>query len=188
MARTSSTHLRRARPSWSLRTSLRPRGAGAVAAAATVGALALSDGGPSVEASLAVSYTVVLVVLAWIDLRQRVLPNCIVLPAILFGLASAVVGAEPGLGAALLGGLFAAAPFVLLFLMAPPGAIGAGDVKMAALVGLIAGVPSVFGALLIATVTASVVAGILRARRGAGRSHPMPYGPFLALGGLATLL
>lgn len=188
MARTSTIHPRRAWPAWFWRTNLRPWAAGTVAAAAAVGILARGDGGPPVEAALTASYAAVLVVLACIDLRQRVLPNGIVFPAILLGLIGAAIGTEPGLGAALLGGLFAAGPFALLFLMAPQGAIGAGDVKLAMLVGVIAGMPDMFGPLLLTTVAAAIVAGILRAiRRETGRSHLMPYGPFLALGGLVAL-
>lgn len=82
-------------------------------------------------------HAAVLLLLTWIDLRQHVLPDGIVLPAIGVALASATPDAGPGLGSALLG----------------------GDAKMAGLVGTIAGVPGIFGPSLLATVCAAVAAG-----------------------------
>ena len=76
----------------------------------------------------------------------------------------------------------------LLFFAVPSRAIGAGDVKMAGLVGAIAGVPDVFGPLLLAAVAAGLAAGILQVTRHGASQQLMPYGPFLALGGTVSLL
>jgi leader peptidase (prepilin peptidase)/N-methyltransferase len=67
--------------------------------------------------------------------------------------------------------------------------MGMGDVKLAAVLGLYLG-RSVAPALLIG-VLAATVGGIVIMRRAGireGRKTAMPFGPYLALGGVAGLL
>lgn len=160
----------------------------AIAAGAGAAIVMLAESKGGVSLAMAAWYGRVLAILGWIDLRWRVTPNRLVLPAILIALADASLHGDQVFVAALVGGVFAAAPFALLFLMFPPPAIGAGDVKMAALVGAIAGMPGMFGPLLLGTLAAALLGGILRLTRAKGGRPMMPYGPFLALGGLAALL
>jgi leader peptidase (prepilin peptidase) / N-methyltransferase len=63
-----------------------------------------------------------------------------------------------------------------------------GDVKLAGAMGLYLGV-SVIPALLIAFLSGSLVGVVILAREGAAaRKKAIPFGVFLALGGLAGLL
>jgi len=76
----------------------------------------------------------------------------------------------------------------LLAALARPGGMGMGDVKLAGVMGLYLG-SSVLPALLIAFLSGSIYGGVLMARHGAGaRKKGVPFGPFLALGGLVALL
>jgi leader peptidase (prepilin peptidase) / N-methyltransferase len=124
-----------------------------------------------------------LLLLAAIDLRHRLLPNAIVLPAsVAVGLIVAV--SSPGdfvghfLAGLALGGFFFA--FAAIF----PGSIGMGDAKLGFLLGLALG-SKTLGATLIAFVGLLVAALYVLATRGlSARKDSIPFGPFLALGGI----
>jgi prepilin signal peptidase PulO-like enzyme (type II secretory pathway) len=66
--------------------------------------------------------------------------------------------------------------------------MGWGDVKMAALVGLVTGLRLVFVALLLAVIVGGLVAGFLLALRIKRRRQAIPFGPFLSLATIVTLL
>jgi leader peptidase (prepilin peptidase)/N-methyltransferase len=67
--------------------------------------------------------------------------------------------------------------------------MGMGDVKLAAVLGLFLG-RSVAVALIVGVFVGAVVGGIVVARVGVakGRKTAVPFGPFLALGGVVGLL
>jgi leader peptidase (prepilin peptidase)/N-methyltransferase len=131
----------------------------------------------------------VLVACTLVDLDRRLIPNRITGPAavsaVLVGLALDPAG-EP---ARLLWSAVAGSILLLAALLAPAG-MGMGDVKLVAVMGLLLGPPvivALFAALLV-----SALAGVaLIARHGlrAARRATLPFGPFLAGGGvLAALL
>jgi leader peptidase (prepilin peptidase)/N-methyltransferase len=129
-----------------------------------------------------------LVPMALIDLDHRIIPNALTGPA---ALAAVVLGllldpsgqVERLAAAALAGGFFLAAA------LARPGGMGMGDVKLAGVLGLFLGAP-VAVALLVALVSGVAVSAVIVARVGveAGRRTAVPFGPFLALGGVTAVL
>lgn len=91
------------------------------------------------------------------DVRSRRIPNFITGPALLFGLLlHAEVGGWRDMFSALAAGLICGAVFLIFYLA---GGMGAGDVKLIAAVGCIAGMPSV-AYLLVLTALAGGVMGI----------------------------
>jgi len=126
-----------------------------------------------------------LVLLAVIDLKHRLLPNAIIGPAIVVvGVIVAVSAPHDFLGhlaaAAALGGFFFA--FAAIF----PGSLGMGDAKLGFLLGLALGAKTL-GAALIAFAGLLVAALWVLATRGvSSRKDAIPFGPFLALGGILT--
>jgi leader peptidase (prepilin peptidase) / N-methyltransferase len=124
-----------------------------------------------------------LILLAAIDLKHRLLPNTIVLPtSLVVGLivaASAPSDFLPHFLAGLaLGGFFFA--FAAFF----PGSLGMGDAKLGFLLGVALG-SKTLGATLIAFAGLLVAALYVLARRGvSARKDALPFGPFLALGGI----
>ena len=80
--------------------------------------------------------------------------------------------------------------FVLLFLLAivSRGGMGWGDVKLAGLIGLATGFPMVFLALIMGAILGGIVAIVLLATGKKGRKGAIPFGPFLAVSTMATLL
>lgn len=91
------------------------------------------------------------------DLRSRRIPNLLTGPAILFGLLlHLVLGGPAQLGLSALAGLIAGGIFLLFFVA---GGMGAGDVKLMAAVGCLAGT-TYLAQVLIATVLVGAVMGI----------------------------
>jgi leader peptidase (prepilin peptidase)/N-methyltransferase len=129
----------------------------------------------------------VLVPVALIDFDHRVIPNKITLPAAIAAIAAGLATRPSGVPEQLIAGA-AAAGFLLVFVLAYPRGMGMGDVKLAGVLGLFLG-RSVAVALLVGVVAATVVGGVIIARVGVkdGRKTAVPFGPFLALGGVVAI-
>jgi leader peptidase (prepilin peptidase)/N-methyltransferase len=140
--------------------------------------------GLSWDAAVASFFCATLVAVSITDLERRIIPNRIVLPA-----AAVVLIAQTLLHPSpqwLIGGL-AASGFLLLAALAYPAGMGMGDVKLALLLGIMLGkvVPV---ALMAGMVAALVPAVYLLAKHGqAARKMGIPFGPFLAFGGIVGL-
>jgi leader peptidase (prepilin peptidase)/N-methyltransferase len=125
---------------------------------------------------------------AVIDLDRRVIPNALVAVGAVAGLALVLAVDRDHLAGHLLAAVGAGGGFLLVAVAAPSG-MGMGDVKLAALLGLYLGA-SVVPALLVALASGAAAGAAIVARRGlrAGRKAAIPFGPFLALGGVVGLL
>lgn len=137
----------------------------------------------------------VLVPLSAIDFESKILPNRIVVPAIgaEAALLAAAAAAGPGLRAwvgAAAGGVISFLAFFAIALVSPRG-MGMGDVKMSGLLGLGLGYlgwrRAVLGFFLASLVGAVVGIGLMVAGR-AGRKTQLPFGPWLALGAVLSIL
>jgi leader peptidase (prepilin peptidase)/N-methyltransferase len=161
---------------------------------------------PLVEATTAVLYALVVVAqddalgialglllvtalipITLIDLDLRLIPNRITLPAAVAALIAAVILDVSFVPEQLIAGA-AAGGFFLLAALAYPRGMGMGDVKLAGMLGLYLG-RAVAPALFVALIAGVVVGAVIIARVGTreGRRTAVPFGPFLALGGLFGL-
>ena len=139
------------------------------------------------EVALGLVFVTMLLAVTLTDLEQRIIPNKILLVSAVAGAAIAAL-ADPGdlperaIAALAAGGLLVAAA------LAYPRGMGLGDVKLAATMGLFLG-RNVAPALLVALLAGSLFGLAMIAREGAAaRKRALPFGPFLALGGLVGLL
>lgn len=130
----------------------------------------------------------VLMPVALIDLDHRIIPNRLLLPAAVAAVVAGTLldpGGEPGrlIAAAAAGG------FLLVAALVRPAGMGMGDVKLAAVMGLLLG-GAVAVAMLIALVLGVLVGAVIMSRRGvaAGRRTAVPFGPMLSAGGLVGVL
>jgi len=142
-------------------------------------------------------YSCVFIVIGVIDLEHRIIPNKIVYPMAMVALVISIfflpLGETvfslpwPGIVYGVIGGVIG-----LVFLLIPalirPGGIGWGDVKMATLIGLVTGFPLVIVALLIGVILGGLVAVSLLLMGAKKRQESIPFGPFLSLATIATLL
>jgi leader peptidase (prepilin peptidase) / N-methyltransferase len=139
------------------------------------------------EAVVGAYFCATLVVLSAIDAERRILPDLIVLPSFVIVLAANLILA-PDRWKEWLGASLAASLFLFLALVAYPRGMGMGDVKLAGAMGLYLGL-SIIPALLIAFLTGSIVGLVIIAREGpAARKKAVPFGVFLAIGGIAGVL
>ncbi len=133
---------------------------------------------------VAAALCAVLVAVSATDLERRIIPNRVVLPATVVLLVAQTI-LHPSVEWIVAG--LAAAAFFLGAALVYPGGMGMGDVKLALLLGVVLG-RTVSVALLVGMLTALVPAFVLIARHGkAGRKMTIPFGPFLALGGVLAL-
>lgn len=157
----------------------------AVLAAIGLIAACLAVFGFTVEALVDAAACVVLVVLTVTDLEERRIPNRIVVPAMVVALVVQTIR-DPSIewivSAAAAGGFFLVAALVY-----PPG-LGMGDVKLGAFLGAWLGrhvAIAFFAGSLLAVIPSIVILAKLGTK--AGRKVGIPYGPFLALGGIVAL-
>lgn len=147
--------------------------------------LAFATFGLEPNALIAAIASVVLTVLAAIDIEHRVLPNRIVLPATAVVLALQLLFFPGDALQWLLAGL-AAAAFLAAPLIFRRDAMGMGDIKLAVLLGTIVGW-DVFGAIVVGCFAIVPIALWMRVRRGSIKGATLPFGPFLAFGTLVIL-
>jgi leader peptidase (prepilin peptidase)/N-methyltransferase len=134
----------------------------------------------------------VLVALAVIDWRTKRLPNRIVYPSLMvfpvYLVAARLAGGGVDLVDALIGFLAYGGGLLIVAVISPKG-MGMGDVKLAALIGV------VLGSLGLEYVAVAAGVGILLGGlaaigaiiAGAGRKAAMPFGPFLAAGAIVAV-
>lgn len=158
--------------------------------------------GPSIEFLLSVFFLSVLIILAFIDLKEMIIPNKIIYPALLvssFFLALSLflflplplplIGPRASLEAVI--GLLSGGAF--LYLVAVIGekvfrqeVMGGGDIKLAAFIGIYLG-RYIWLALFLGFFFGSLIGLFLINFKARGRRDLIPFGPSLALGGAVTL-
>jgi len=128
-----------------------------------------------------------------IDLRQRIIPNAIVYPALiafpLYLVVAWFAGAPVDLARMGIGFLAYGGGLLVIALIAP-GGMGMGDVKLCALIGAVLGS---LGLRYVAVAAGAAiviggVAGIVALLAGRGRKAKMPFGPAIAVGAVVAAL
>jgi leader peptidase (prepilin peptidase)/N-methyltransferase len=143
--------------------------------------------GDGTEIALGLVFVTMLMAITLTDLDRRIIPNKVLLVASAAAVVIVAIG-DPGsfperaIAAAAGGGVF------FLAALAYPKGMGLGDVKLAAVMGLFLG-RNVAPALIVALLAGSLVGLAIIAREGAAaRKRALPFGPFLAFGGVVGLL
>jgi leader peptidase (prepilin peptidase)/N-methyltransferase len=139
------------------------------------------------EVALGLVMVAVALPAALIDWDRRIIPNRLLAPGAGLALALGLAFDAGGQPERLIAGA-AAGGFFLAAALAYPRGMGMGDVKFAGFLGLCLG-RAVAPAVLVALVAGVVVGGAIMARKGvaAGRKTAVPFGPFLALGGVVAV-
>lgn len=129
-----------------------------------------------------------LVPIALIDLDLMVIPNALTLPAALLAVVLGTALDPGGEAERLLAGVLAGVALALPSLLHPKG-MGMGDAKLAAVLGLFLG-GGVAAAFAVAFLAGALAGAVIMLRKGvaAGRRTAVPFGPFLALGGVGGVL
>jgi leader peptidase (prepilin peptidase) / N-methyltransferase len=143
--------------------------------------------GEGADLWLGLAFVILLVPVTLIDLDHRIIPNTLMLIGTVVSVVILLLTDPGALTEHLIAGA-AAGGFLLVAAIAYPGGMGMGDVKLAFVMGLFLG-RNVAPALLAGFLLGSIVGGLIMARKGVkeGRKTKVPFGPFLALGGLVGL-
>ena len=129
-----------------------------------------------------------LIPLTLIDLDLRLLPDRLTLPAAVLAIVLGTALDPDGEVQRLIAG-GAAGLFFFVAWYVKPGGMGFGDVKLVAVMGLFLG-RGVVVAVFTALIAGVLVGAMIMRRKGVaeGRKTAVPFGPFLALGGVVALL
>lgn len=141
-----------------------------------------------------------LVVITFVDLDVRIVPDVISLTGIGVGLLSSIVWSQWPMGhlsnlpsptSSLLGIIIGGGSLLLVawtyqFFTGVEG-MGGGDVKLLAMIGAFLGWPSVPVTLFFASLTGSVVGLVFMLSKGVDSKYALPFAPFLCLGALLYL-
>jgi leader peptidase (prepilin peptidase)/N-methyltransferase len=157
-------------------------------ATALLGVAVVAVRGTGAETWIALVFVALLVPVTLIDLDHRIIPNRLLAPGAVLAVALVAILDAPALPEHLIAGA-AAGGALLIAALAYPGGMGMGDVKLAGVMGLFLGA-SVAVALLAAFLLGTLAGLAVIARRGVqdGRKTALPFGPFLAAGGVIAVL
>ncbi len=154
-------------------------------------ALCVLKFGLSLAAGIYFVFTATLLVITFIDIDHRIIPDVISLPGIpLFFAASFFL---PGIGPVesiigiLVGGgsLFLVA--WLYYMLTGKEGMGGGDIKLLAMIGAIVGWQGVILTVFAASITGTAVGGALMLFSGKNLKLAIPFGPFLSMGAAVSV-
>jgi leader peptidase (prepilin peptidase) / N-methyltransferase len=160
-------------------------------------AMALVRYGPGWQAILIYGLIAALVVITFIDLDHRIIPDVISLPGIPIGLAASFLAPMlNGMGwispSESLVGILAGGGSLFLVawgyqLITRREGMGGGDIKLLAMIGAFVGWKGVLFTIFIASLTGTLVGMALIFRQRGDMKLAVPFGPFLAIGAIAYL-
>lgn len=141
-----------------------------------------------------------LVVITFVDLDVRIVPDVISLPGIGVGLVLSIVNSQwsiekfsviPSPMSSLIGILVGGGSLLLVawtyYFFTGIEGMGGGDVKLLAMIGAFLGWPSVPVTLFVASLSGSAVGLVFMLRKGVDSKYALPFAPFLCLGALFHL-
>lgn len=143
--------------------------------------------GPGVQLGILTFYGCLFIVIFVIDLEHGLILNRLIYPAIPVTLLLVLPRPELTIQNSLVGGGIGLAVFLLAVIISR-GGMGWGDVKMAGLIGLATGYPSVVVAVLTAIISGGLIAGIMLLLSLKKRRDTIPFGPFLSVGAMIGLI
>ena len=148
--------------------------------------------GSTVQFGFFAAYTSIFALIAVTDLERRLILNVVTFPAMGLALVGSFFTEGISWKSAVLGGVIGYGVFLVLALvgnkLVGPGALGGGDVKLAGFLGMVTGFPLVIEALVLGVLCGGVISLLLLVTRVRSLRDPVPYGPFLIVGGWATML
>ncbi len=148
--------------------------------------------GPSLSYVVYFSFAAALIVITVIDYHHQVIPDVISLPGIVVGFLASLV--LPGhsfvsslLGILLGGGSLFLVAAVYEWLFKREG-MGGGDVKLLAMIGAFLGWKPVILTILLGSLIGSIVGITVMIWKGRNFKYAIPFGPFLSMGAMVSLV
>lgn len=137
------------------------------------------------------AFSAALLVITFIDLDHRLIPDVISLPGIAIGVILAVAGISISIKSSLIGLLIGGGSlFTVAYVyeaITKREGMGGGDVKLLAMIGAWLGWQAVLFTLFFASLLGTIIGGTVMLIQKEGRYYAIPFGPFLALAALAYI-
>jgi leader peptidase (prepilin peptidase)/N-methyltransferase len=147
--------------------------------------------GPHWSAALYFLFICALLVITFIDIDHRIIPDSISLPGIPIGFAASFVlpqlrWTESLIGILAGGGILLAIAWGYRLLTGKEG-MGGGDIKLLAMIGAFLGWAGVIFTIMTASFTGTIVGIMVMCKTRGGMKLAVPFGPFLAIGAICYL-
>lgn len=147
--------------------------------------------GPSFLFLSLLLFAAALLVITFIDLDYRIIPDVISLPGIVIGFVLALTGISISVKSSLIGLLVGGGSlFIVAYIyeaITKREGMGGGDVKLLAMIGAWLGWQAVLFTLFFASLLGTIIGGTVMLIQKEGRYYAIPFGPFLALAALAYI-
>lgn len=131
-----------------------------------------------------------IVVVAFIDFSFQVIPDIISVPGIILGMVYQIIKGDFLIG--LVGMLFGGGLILLIRVVGgkvyKKEVMGLGDVYLTAMIGAFVGFPYIIPAIFVAALVGAILGIIFIISTHQSRESPIPFGPFLGLGGMAVVI
>lgn len=154
-------------------------------------AMAVARFGPGWQALLMYALIAALLVITFIDLDHRIIPDAITLPGMAIGLLASFGLSRITPLEALVGILAGGGSLFLVAwgyqLVTRREGMGGGDIKLLAMIGAFMGWKGVLFTIFVASLTGTLAGMALIFRRQGDMKLAVPFGPFLAVGAIAYL-
>lgn len=133
----------------------------------------------------------ILIVVSFIDLNHRIIPDIITLPGIALGLIFSYFNPQASLSASVIGLLSGGLSFYLLAYVGEAlfkkESMGGGDIKLAALLGAFLGWKNLIAVILLASFLGALIGGLKLTFSKSKKDKTIPFGPFLAIASIIAL-
>lgn len=153
--------------------------------------------GPTITGVIVYILCATLIVITFIDLEFKIIPNVISFPGMIIGLLLGIFSQYTGLLnwpltqdafdsllGFLLGGGFFYVISLFYYLCTKRIGLGGGDIKLLAMCGAVLGVSSVPPTIFAGSLAGASIGILLMVIKGSGRHTEIPFGPWLSLGAL----
>ncbi|MBT8361350.1 MAG: prepilin peptidase [Deltaproteobacteria bacterium] len=136
-------------------------------------------------------FSAALVTIIWIDIHHQIIPDIISIPGIVMGFCFSFISPllswqDSLIGLLVGGGIFYAISYSYYIIRKQEG-LGGGDIKLLAMLGAFLGWQSLIFIIFASSLTGSMVGLIAMRSQKKGAFTRIPFGPFLAISGLAYL-
>jgi leader peptidase (prepilin peptidase)/N-methyltransferase len=152
---------------------------------------ALMKYGLSIQAFIIFSFISALIVITYIDIDHKIIPNRITLPGIPLCLLASLAFPEISIKDALLGLLLGGGSLFLIAwgykTITKKVGMGGGDIKLLAMIGAMIGWKGVICTIYIASAIGTIVGIIVMLARRKNMKFAIPFGPFLSIGAITFI-
>lgn len=138
------------------------------------------------QSALIMGLMSVFIVVTFIDLEHKIIPDGITLPGIVLGLLLGPLVFKISFIDSLLGVIIGGGLFFLIAVVSR-GGMGGGDIKLIAMMGGFFGWKAVLLTIFLGSAFGAAVGVALMVFKGMHRKTPIPFGPFLVAGAVAAI-